>query len=71
MFNDMPEEIVLHVFKWLPKTTLAKCALVSKRWLKITQDESLWRRLDLGLRTVPPGVVGQVILIINKINYFK
>ena len=57
----MPEEIVLQVFRWLPKSTLAKCALVSKRWLKITQDESLWRRLDLGMRTVSSGVVGQVV----------
>ena len=78
-FNRLPEELVLSVFKWLPKCTLAKCArgtngkysqvynntlnppnLVCKRWLKVTQDESLWRRLDLGLVTVPAGVVGQV-----------
>ena len=31
-----------------------------KRWLRLSQDESLWRRLDLGLATVPAGVVGQV-----------
>ena len=33
---------------------------VCKRWLRLSQDESLWRRLDLGLATVPAGVVGQV-----------
>jgi len=60
-FNRLPEELVLSVFKWLPKCTLAKCARVCKRWLKVTQDESLWRRLDLGLVTVPAGVVGQVL----------
>ena len=26
----------------------------------MTHDESLWRRLDLGLSSVPAGVVGQV-----------
>ena len=25
-FNRLPEELVLSVFKWLPKCTLAKCA---------------------------------------------
>ena len=34
---------------------------VCKRWCRVTQDESLWRRLDLGLSTVPPGVAGQII----------
>ena len=36
-----------------------RCALVCKRWYRLCQDESLWKRLDLGLRTVPPGVIGQ------------
>ena len=100
LFNQMPSEVVLLVFKWLPKCTLAKSARgespliikhlyylgirklfseeadkilsiylhiiflfslsVCKRWLRLSQDESLWRRLDLGLATVPAGVVGQV-----------
>merc|ERR1719412_976321 len=59
LFNQMPSEVVLLVFKWLPKCTLAKSARVCKRWLRLSQDESLWRRLDLGLATVPAGVVGQ------------
>jgi hypothetical protein len=37
-----------------------RCALVCKRWYRLSQDDSLWKRLDLGVRTVPPGVVGQV-----------
>jgi hypothetical protein len=35
---------------------------VCKRWYRLSQDDSLWKRLDLGVRTVPPGVVGQVRL---------
>lgn len=61
VFSKMADEIVLLVFRWLPKVTLAKCALVCKRWYRLCQDESLWKRLDLGLRTVPPGVVGQIM----------
>lgn len=61
LFNLMSEEVVLSVFRWLHKGTLARCALVCKRWYRLSGDESLWRRLDLGLATVPPGVVGQVM----------
>ena len=32
-----------------------------KRWCRLSTDESLWKRQDLGLATVPPGVVGQVL----------
>ena len=34
----------------------------------MTQDESLWRRLDLGLVTVPAGVVGQVSYLLNILS---
>jgi len=61
LFNLMSDEVVLSVFRWLHKGTLARCALVCKRWWRLSGDESLWRRLDLGLATVPPGVIGQVI----------
>ena len=47
LFNQMPAEVVLLVFRWLPKCTLARLARVCKRWLLLSQDESLWRRLDL------------------------
>lgn len=61
VFNLMSDEVVLSVFRWLHKGTLARCALVCKRWCRLSTDESLWRRLDLGLTTVPSGVVGQVM----------
>jgi len=61
LFNQMSDEVVLSVFRWLHKGTLARCALVCKRWYRLSTDESLWKRLDLGLSTVPSGVVGQVI----------
>jgi len=61
LFNEMSDEIVLSVFRWLHKGTIARCALVCKRWYRLSTDESLWRRLDLGLITVPAGVVGQVM----------
>lgn len=58
----MSDELILAVFRWLPKFMLARCAQVSRRWKRMAFDESLWRRLDLGGKTLRPGVVGRVIL---------
>ena len=41
---------------------ISRCALVCKRWSSLTKDDSLWRRVDLGLKSVRPGVIGQVNL---------
>ncbi|KAK3891774.1 hypothetical protein Pcinc_004353 [Petrolisthes cinctipes] len=61
-FNRLSDELILAVFRWLPKFMLARCAQVSCRWKRLAFDESLWRRLDLGGKTLKPGVVGRVIL---------
>jgi len=60
-FNRMSDEIVLLVFKWLPKGSLARCSVVCKRWHRLSKDESLWKRVDLGLKNIRPGVIGQVL----------
>ena len=39
----------------------ASIARVCKRWLLLSQDESLWRRLDLGLAKLPAGALGHVM----------
>ncbi|KAG7156322.1 S-phase kinase-associated protein 2-like [Homarus americanus] len=61
-FNRMSDELILSVFRWLPKFMLARCAQVNRRWKRLAFDETLWRRLDLGGKTLKPGVVGRVIL---------
>ena len=58
----MSDELILAVLRWLPKFMLARCAQVNQRWKRLAFDESLWRRLDLGGKTLKPGVVGRVIL---------
>lgn len=58
---SLSDEMVLAVFRWLHKGTLARCARVCRRWCRLTQDETLWRRLDLGLTTVTAGVTGTVL----------
>lgn len=61
-FNRMSDELILSVFRWLPKFMLARSAQVCRRFKRLAFDETLWRRLDLGGKTLKPGVVGRVIL---------
>ena len=58
----MIDEVILMIFKYLPKYMLARCAQVCKKWKRLAFDECLWRRLDLGNKCLKPGVVGRVIL---------
>ncbi|XP_059611918.1 S-phase kinase-associated protein 2 [Phlebotomus argentipes] len=60
-FSTLSDEMILHVFKWLPKKTLMKCSLVNRRFLRLTQDETLWARMDLAGRSLRPEAVGRVI----------
>ncbi|XP_013774923.1 S-phase kinase-associated protein 2-like [Limulus polyphemus] len=60
-FSQISDEIILQIFKWLPKYALARCAQVSKRWKGLAYDESLWKRVDLGKKHLQPGVLGMVI----------
>ena len=60
-FSKLSDEIVLSVFRWLPKKSLKRCALVCRRWRDITYDEELWTRMDLGGRTLIPGNLADVM----------
>ncbi|CDO70011.1 hypothetical protein BN946_scf184354.g13 [Trametes cinnabarina] len=53
----LPPEISLHVFSYLPYQSLMTCALVSRRWRTLADDQSLWKSLCLSRRwewRVPP-----------------
>ena len=43
----MPDEILLKIFKQLHLFNLGKTARVSKRWQRLSQDESLWSKINL------------------------
>ncbi|CAH1772553.1 unnamed protein product [Owenia fusiformis] len=60
-FNILSDEMVLSIFKWIPKSMLAKNARVCKRWNRLAFDESLWRRLDLANKVLLPGVMGRLL----------
>lgn len=61
-FASLSDEMILSVFKWLPKKTLSRCSLVNHRFNRVAQDESLWTRLDLAGKTIQPWSLGRIIL---------
>ena len=43
--KSLPAEISLQIFSHLPFQTLLVCALVSRRWKALANDQSLWKNL--------------------------
>ncbi|XP_022114119.2 S-phase kinase-associated protein 2 [Pieris rapae] len=60
-FRSLSDEVILSVFKWLPKRTLAHCMMVCKRWYRVACDETLWQRLDLGNKTLSKNSIGRIL----------
>lgn len=60
-FDRLSDEILLNIFKWLPKKTLLRIASVCRRFNCCARDETLWTRLDLGLRTLSPRSLEKVV----------
>lgn len=54
--------MILSVFKWLPKKALIRCSLVCHRFNRVSQDESLWSRLDLAGKVIQPYALGRIVL---------
>lgn len=60
-FTRLSDEILLSIFKWLPKKTLNRCSLVNHRFNRVIQDESLWTRLDLANKNIQPFALGRIL----------
>eukprot|EP00057_Strongylocentrotus_purpuratus_P001885 XP_003723417.1 PREDICTED: uncharacterized protein LOC100889573 [Strongylocentrotus purpuratus] len=43
----LPDEILLHIFSYLPQHKLVMCALTCQRFHRIAMDDSLWRTIRL------------------------
>ncbi|PSN55093.1 hypothetical protein C0J52_01896 [Blattella germanica] len=61
VFSKLSDEMVLMIFRWLPKSMLVRCSLVCKRWLRIAYDEVLWTRMDLGSKALTSGSLGYLL----------
>lgn len=60
-FACLSDEMILHIFKWLPKKTLTRCSFVCRRFNKIVHTDILWTRLDLGDKNLTRGSLGNII----------
>ncbi|XP_070195611.1 S-phase kinase-associated protein 2-like [Littorina saxatilis] len=60
-FEHISEEVILHIFSFLTRPSLARCMRVCKKWHRVGSDESLWRRVDLAQKTVKPRSLGQLV----------
>ncbi|KAK5645036.1 hypothetical protein RI129_006336 [Pyrocoelia pectoralis] len=60
-FQQLSDEVILHIFYWLPKRCLKVTALVCRRWYRLSQDESLWSRMDASHRHLDPGALGNIL----------
>jgi len=60
--EDLPDEVIVRIFGFLTKSSLATCARTCKKFRRITEDEYLWKRVDLGNCNLvfEPKVFGQM-----------
>uniref|UniRef100_A0A182QH67 F-box domain-containing protein n=1 Tax=Anopheles farauti TaxID=69004 RepID=A0A182QH67_9DIPT len=61
LFSMLSDEMLLQIFKWLPKKTLLNCGQVNRRFNRVSKDETLWYRLDLGGRTLQYDGLSEVL----------
>lgn len=60
-FAKLSDEIILAIFKYLPKKALNRCSYVCRRFSNVVQDETLWTRMDLASRNIQAGAMGYLL----------
>ena len=60
-FEDMPDEIILQIFKHLEFYDNASSSQVCKRWKLLSEDQSLWQKINLGGRQVPAKFIEKAL----------
>ena len=66
-FEDLPDEVIVQIFSYLPKIVLSRCARTCKQFQRIAYDESLWKIVDLGVKCLSPGVIGHYLVRGTKV----
>ena len=59
--EDLSDEVLLHIFCFLQIPDLLRCSQISKRFRSISHDESLWQKINLYKKKVPPTFLQRVI----------
>jgi hypothetical protein len=60
-FEDMPDEIVLQIFTHLEFYDNASSSQVCKRWKLLSEDPSLWQKINLSGRQVPAKFIEKAL----------
>ena len=50
--ESLPNEIWINVFEYLTLKELVRCSNVCQKWKSLTQEQSLWRKLNLSRKKV-------------------
>jgi hypothetical protein len=61
LFDHLPDEVQLKIFKFLEIEDLMHCSQVSKRTRRICHDESLWEKVNLYERVAPSEFIAQIL----------
>ena len=67
--EGLPDEILLNVFSLLDIKGVFQCGQVSKRLRAISNDQTLWSKLNLSGRKVPHGFIKKAVH--NKCEYLN
>ena len=59
--EKLPDEIILKIFKELKFKELGQCAQVCKKFRHISQDESLWQKINLYEKKVTPEFIALIL----------
>ncbi|XP_063951095.1 F-box only protein 15-like [Lytechinus pictus] len=53
--DDLPTEVILHIFSFLPPSDLLTCVCVNRQWMEFASDNVLWQPLYQRYATRPSG----------------
>ena len=61
-FEDLPNEVICHVFSYLKIVDILRCGQVSKRFRALSNDEYVWpKKFNLCYKKVPVGFLQKLL----------
>ena len=60
-FDELPNEIILKIFSFLSFKSLGNCNQVSRRMKTISEDTSLWEKVEACGQVIPSGFIEQIV----------
>jgi len=61
-FEQLPDEVILNILKYLDIKDLGRCAKTCKRFQNVSHDESLWKKINLSWnKRIPPRFLEQIL----------